>query len=64
MVKREIMMELEAARYPKPTIAIDDVTANIEMFQSLGIITMQHILPGATYRDLTPDVSDFPGESL
>ncbi len=58
IVKLEIVEQLAAAGYPKPTIAIDDVKANIEMFQSLGIITMHHLLPGATYRDLGPEADD------
>lgn len=63
-VKHQILLELEAAGYPKPTIAIDDVKANIDMFQSMGIITMHHLLPGATYRDLTPEDTDLKKEKL
>ena len=52
IVKREIIKQLATAGYPAPTIAIDDHEGNIKMFQSLGIITMQHRLPGASYKDL------------
>jgi hypothetical protein len=59
VVKLQILKDLEKAGYPKPTIAIDDVKANIEMFQSMGIITMHHLLPGAVYRDIHPTPSEF-----
>ena len=58
-VKSEILDMLDITGYPKPTIAIDDVKANIEMFQSRGIITMHHLLPGATYRDIKPTKEEF-----
>ncbi len=46
-VKLEILKGLSNAGYPMPTLAIDDITDNIAMFQNLGIPTMQHLMPGA-----------------
>lgn len=53
-VKRQIIDELKAAGYPKPTVAIDDVSDNIDMFKSLGLITMHHLLPGAIHKEVSP----------
>jgi hypothetical protein len=54
-VKEDALARLAMQGYPKPTLAIDDVPANIAMFERHGLITMHHRLPGATYRDLRPD---------
>ncbi len=50
LVKSDLLDRLKEAGYPLPTLAIDDVDSNIEMYRARGIPTMQHLLPDGVNR--------------